>query len=279
MKKQTSLPKNFAPKTLTISHIGSRGEGVSKLHTEFNYKEKSYNFFIPFTLPKELITAKPNNLSAEGVRAELIEIKTASSERVNPECKHFFKCGGCILQHWDLKSYKNWKTEKISYPISQISSKIEIKPIISSSLKSRRHAKFIAKKSKSKTIIGFYEYKSHFITEIKNCIILDEQLVKLIIDIEEPVHELLEIGDKIDIHANLLDHGIDLLIDGLNNTSYKNLIRFNEYLMKTNVIRLHRIRKDKTIDLLFVKEKASLTNTLYSSIVFPPPLGVFFKQL
>ena len=30
-KKQKKLPKNFDPKTLTISHVGSRGEGISKL--------------------------------------------------------------------------------------------------------------------------------------------------------------------------------------------------------------------------------------------------------
>ena len=238
--------------------------------------QNNYNFFVPYTLPNELVIAKPINFSSEGIRAEVIEIKKPSSERVNPECKHFFKCGGCLLQHWNLKSYKNWKMERISHPISQISPEIEIKPIISSPIKSRRHAKFVAKKNKSKTIIGFHEYKSHYITEIDKCIILDKKLIKLIIDIEEPVHELLEIGNIIYIHANLLDHGIDLLIDGLNDTSHKSLIRFNESIIKTNVIRLHRIRKDKTIDLLFVKEQTSLTNTVYSSIIFPPP-GSFLQ--
>ena len=76
MKKQKKLPKNFDLKTLTISHVGSRGEGISKLCTEFNYQEKSYNFFVPYTLPNELVIAKPKSLSSEGIRAELIEIKT-----------------------------------------------------------------------------------------------------------------------------------------------------------------------------------------------------------
>ena len=78
------------------------------------------------------------------------------------------------------------------------------------------------------------------------------------------------------IQSNLLDYGIYLLIDGLNDTSYTSLIRFNESVIKTNVIRLHRIRKDKTIDLLFVKEQTSLTNTVQSSIIFPPP-GSFLQ--
>ena len=44
MKNKKKIPKNFDPKTLTISHVGSRGEGISKLCTEFNNQEKNYNF-------------------------------------------------------------------------------------------------------------------------------------------------------------------------------------------------------------------------------------------
>ena len=166
MNKEQKLSKNFDPKILTISHVGSRGEGVAKLYTEFDYKEQYYNFFIPFSLPNELILAKPNYLSAEGIRAELIELKKPSDERAEPECKHFFKCGGCTLQHWNFKNYNNWKTNKVSSQINILSSNVEIKQMLTSSLKSRRHAKFIAKKTKS-DIIGFNEYKSNFISEIE----------------------------------------------------------------------------------------------------------------
>ena len=37
---KNKLPKNFSPKTLEITHIGSKGEGTSKLYTEFDYIEK-----------------------------------------------------------------------------------------------------------------------------------------------------------------------------------------------------------------------------------------------
>ena len=127
MNKEKKLSKNFDPKILTISHIGSRGEGVANLYTEFDYKEQNYNFFIPFSLPHELIVAKPNYLSAEGIRAELIEIKQPSSERIEPECKHFFKCGGCTLQHWNFKSYNSWKIKRVSSQINTLYSNAEIK--------------------------------------------------------------------------------------------------------------------------------------------------------
>ena len=276
MNKEQKLSKNFDPKILTVSHVGSRGEGVAKLYTEFDYKEQYYNFFIPFSLPNELILAKPNYLSAEGIRAELIELKQPSDERAEPECKHFFKCGGCTLQHWNFKNYNSWKTNKVSSQINILSSNVEIKQMLTSSLKSRRHAKFIAKKTKSDTVIGFNEYKSNFISEIDKCIILDERLIKLIKEIKAPVAKILRIGQTINIHANILDHGIDLLIDGIDNIPYKELTKFNESVMKTNVIRLNRSKLNQPNDLLFVKENTSLSNKTYSSMIFPPP-GSFLQ--
>ena len=273
MKRQKKLPQNFDNKILKINHIGSKGEGVSYLYTEFDYKEKEYNFFIPFSLPDEIIIAQPTHFSREGIRAEIIEIQETSSDRIDPQCRHFFKCGGCTLQHWKFENYKSWKFNKISSAILKLSSNTYIKPIITSSLKSRRHAKFIAKKTKRNVIIGFNEYRKNFVTKINECIILDEQLIKLVNNIEKPLHNLLQIGEEINIHANLLDNGIDLLIDGLRKVSFSKFTELNQTLLKNNVIRFSRKSDDKTIDLLFISEKTSLSNKLFSSTIYPTPGG------
>lgn len=275
-KQEKKLSKNFNPTNVSISHMGSRGEGVSTLLTEFNYIEKEYNFFIPFSLPNETISVKPEHISSEGVRANILEIINPSHERVDPQCKHFFKCGGCILQHWDFQHYTQWKVKKIKMPMSLISQETEIKSIITSPLKSRRHAKFVAKKTKSNLLIGFNEYRSNFISEIDECIILDEKLVNLLQNIKEPLNKILQIGQTINIHANVLDYGIDLLIDGIENISYSSLLHFNESLIKKNIIRLNRTRKDKSNDLLFVTEKVTLSNISFSSYMLPPP-GSFLQ--
>ena len=62
MKRKNKLPQNFDTKVLTINHIGSKGEGVSYLYTEFDYKEKEHHFFIPFSLPNEIIIANIGTL-------------------------------------------------------------------------------------------------------------------------------------------------------------------------------------------------------------------------
>ena len=82
MKPLKKLQKNIDNKLLTINYIGSRGEGVSKLTTDINYKESDYNFFIPFTLPGETVVVKPTFFSSEGVRANLVEIISTCEKRI-----------------------------------------------------------------------------------------------------------------------------------------------------------------------------------------------------
>ena len=48
MKRKNKLPQNFDTKVLTINHIGSNGEGVSYLYTEFDNKEKEHHFFLAY---------------------------------------------------------------------------------------------------------------------------------------------------------------------------------------------------------------------------------------
>ena len=146
MSKFEKLHKNIDNKLLTIKHIGSRGEGISHLSTEVNYKVNNYTYFIPFTLPDEIVVVKPTLATSEGIRANLVEIKSGSPKRTDPKCKHFFQCGGCLLQHWNFEDYSSWKADKISNPILKISQTTTIKKIKTSSIKSRRHAKFRAKK-------------------------------------------------------------------------------------------------------------------------------------
>ena len=246
MNKFEKLQKNIDNKLLTIKYIGSRGEGVSNLTTEINYRVNNYTFFIPFTLPDEIVVVKPTLSTSEGIRADLVEIKSTSPKRIDPKCKHFFQCGGCLLQHWNFEDYASWKFDKISLPILKISPTTMMKEIKTSSIKSRRHAKFKAKKYKSNTIIGFNEYRSKFITKIEECLIIESKLQTFIHDLEKPLHKLLNIGNEIDVHANLLDNGIDLLISGIDKIDYHKLNIFVDVLSKNSVIRFHRKLKDNT---------------------------------
>ena len=55
--------------------------------------------FVPFTLPGELVEARLLEQKNSFGEASLLQVLTASGDRVPPRCAHFGQCGGCHYQH------------------------------------------------------------------------------------------------------------------------------------------------------------------------------------
>jgi 23S rRNA (uracil1939-C5)-methyltransferase len=55
--------------------------------------------FVPFTLPGELVDARLFERKAAFDEAALVQVFTASADRIQPACTHFGQCGGCQYQH------------------------------------------------------------------------------------------------------------------------------------------------------------------------------------
>src|SRR5258708_11265094 len=55
--------------------------------------------FVPFTLPGELVEARLLKQEDAFGEASLLQVLTASKDRVPPRCAHFGQCGGCQYQH------------------------------------------------------------------------------------------------------------------------------------------------------------------------------------
>jgi 23S rRNA (uracil1939-C5)-methyltransferase len=55
--------------------------------------------FVPFTLPGEIVEAHVLEQKSAFGEASLLQVLTASKDRVPPRCAHFGECGGCHYQH------------------------------------------------------------------------------------------------------------------------------------------------------------------------------------
>ena len=55
--------------------------------------------FVPFTLPGELVEARLLEQNKAFGEASLLQVLTASEDRIQPKCTHFGQCGGCQYQH------------------------------------------------------------------------------------------------------------------------------------------------------------------------------------
>jgi 23S rRNA (uracil1939-C5)-methyltransferase len=66
--------------------------------------------FVPFTLPGELVEARLLEQKDTFGEASLLQVLTASQDRIHPRCSHFGQCGGCQYQHAAYPAQLQMKT-------------------------------------------------------------------------------------------------------------------------------------------------------------------------
>ena len=92
--------------TLEIERLGQRGEGIAKL--------SGRAVFVPFALEGERVLAE-----VEGERGRLLEILSASPDRIAPICKYYGVCGGCAVQTLAPSAYAAWKRGLVATALDQ----------------------------------------------------------------------------------------------------------------------------------------------------------------
>ena len=126
--------------------------------------------FVPFGLPGETVRVRLTQDKQNFARGELVEVVTASPERIDPKCKHFGKCGGCHYQNLSYENQLQAKTEILRDQFQRIG-KIEnppIKPIVPSALEwnYRNHVQFhLTAEGK----VGFVNSKGNSVFPIEEC--------------------------------------------------------------------------------------------------------------
>jgi len=92
--------------------------------------------FVPFGLPGEQVRVELAEDKKNFARGKLLEVLTASPDRIAPKCKHFGKCGGCHYQNLPYEKQLTAKTEILRDQLQRIG-KIEnppVKPMVASPL-------------------------------------------------------------------------------------------------------------------------------------------------
>jgi tRNA/tmRNA/rRNA uracil-C5-methylase (TrmA/RlmC/RlmD family) len=88
-----------------ITDVAFGGEGVGRID--------GCVVFVPFVLPGELVRARIVKRRKRHYFAELEEVLTPSSERVEPLCKFYGQCGGCQYQHTNYATQLALKHKQI----------------------------------------------------------------------------------------------------------------------------------------------------------------------
>ncbi|WP_413473019.1 23S rRNA (uracil(1939)-C(5))-methyltransferase RlmD [Shewanella baltica] len=99
--KPNSSKQLSAKLSLSVNQLDHLGAGIAQ--------HQGKVVFIPGALPDETVTVQFTEQKKNYARAKLIKVDTPSSERVEPECPHYYTCGGCDLQHMSLSGQREHK--------------------------------------------------------------------------------------------------------------------------------------------------------------------------
>ncbi len=191
--------------TLNILEVGARGDGVAE--------EGGQRFFVPFTLPGEIVEAEPRDERGEGIAADLLEVLAPSRHREPPPCAHFGTCGGCALQHWRSDAYGAWKVSLIERALKQRSVQAPaFEKMLAGAPAERRRVDFVLRRQGKRVLAGFHERASAKVVDVGTCVIARPALVALLTQLRSALASILPDGGAADAVANETDSGLDVLI-------------------------------------------------------------------
>ncbi len=185
--------------------MGARGDGLAE--------EEGTRYFVPFSLPGEIVSVEPGEKRGEGVVADLIEVLAPSRHREPAPCKHFGICGGCALQHWRRDIYAGWKNDLISTALEQRGVKAPaFEPALAGQPSERRRTDFVVRRQGRKAIAGFHERGSPQIVNVEECFVVNPKLAALLPPLRAALAEVLPEGASADAIVNDTDAGLDVLV-------------------------------------------------------------------
>jgi len=125
--------------------------------------------------------------------ATAVDIVRPSPGRVVPRCPHFRVCGGCSMQHLDVRdqvAVKQRILEDNLWHIARLRPEIVYRPVQGPSWNYRRRARLSVRdvERKGEVLVGFHERHSSFVADMSSCSILPEEVSALLV----PLRRLIE---------------------------------------------------------------------------------------
>ena len=127
--------------------------------------------FVRHAIPGEEVLVEITEITKSFARADVVEVLTASPDRVTPPCSYAGRCGGCDFQHISYSRQRELKADVIKEQFARIA-KMEISVTVEEcgeALGWRVRATATADHNGK---IGFYSSRSHDVVAIEDCLVM-----------------------------------------------------------------------------------------------------------
>jgi 23S rRNA (uracil1939-C5)-methyltransferase len=196
--------------------------------------------FIDDALPGERVEWRRLKRSRNFDEGRLERVIDASADRVDAQCPHFGVCGGCVLQHLSPDKQLAFKEQQLFDSLTRIgrvTPQQRLPALKAESWHYRRRARLAARwvPKKGKTVVGFRERSTPFITDLKRCEVLTPEVSQLI----EPLSTLitaLSVRDRVpQIEVAHADTAIALVIRVLSPLTDDDIALLKQFAQTYNV--------------------------------------------
>jgi len=160
---------------LKITDVAFGGKGVAR--------ENGKAVFIPFTIERELVSAKITREKKQFAEAEVVDLRQRSPDRVDPPCPYFGRCGGCAYQHIDYAHQLEIKTRQVRDVLKRIGKldDVPMRPIIPSPLPYAYRNRVTVHSANG--VIGYFQRDSNRLIDVEHCSIAMEEVNRELADL------------------------------------------------------------------------------------------------
>jgi 23S rRNA (uracil1939-C5)-methyltransferase len=188
-----------------ITRLGRRGEGIAET--------PAGPVHVPYTLPGETVAVEEWPGHAD--RRRLVNVDSASAERIAAVCPHFGVCGGCALQHWSTARYREWKRALVVEALARVGLDVPVDPLIDAHGQGRRRVVFHARRGTRDVLaVGFAALRAHEVVPIDRCPILAPLLDGALAATWAIAEALKGERKPLDIQVTATDAGLDVDVRG-----------------------------------------------------------------
>ena len=173
---------------LQINGLGHGGEGVGRY--------ENMAVFVPGALTGERVKAKLTQVKKSFARAELLDILTKATKRINPSCHFANQCGGCQLQHLNYQEQLEHKRSVVESAMRRIAKlqNITVQPTLGMDhpwhYRNKIHLQL---KQEGKQIkLGFFAESSYDLAAglgSQVCLLVDQHINQVVASLEQLIND------------------------------------------------------------------------------------------
>ncbi|WP_321796969.1 23S rRNA (uracil(1939)-C(5))-methyltransferase RlmD [Caballeronia sp. J97] len=184
---------DFVAPELEIESLDMEARGVGRTVNEDG--EPGKVIFVEGALPGERVSYSSFRKKPSFEQAQVVSVLRESVIRAKPKCQFFGICGGCSMQHLDVRAQiavKQRVLEDNLQHLSKLRAEVMFRPIHGPSWGYRYRARLTVRhvEKKGGVLVGFHERKSSYVADMTSCEVLPPHVSAMLVPLRHLVAAL-----------------------------------------------------------------------------------------